>query len=150
VAESDVKLARDRFTRNFDLELGLYAIRLQPSTRTMGATVGQRGVVGFVDLEGAFSMAFETVCGSFFPPGRPGIWIRHPLGEGGCLPLEAALERLDLSVFFLEFVAEAPNFFAQFVNFRSGALKFLFGSGSGSSFGFVGHDSCIGKRSMKK
>jgi hypothetical protein len=114
-ADVNVELAMDRPARNLDLEL-LSDVRLFDITATVGAFVGQRRVVDFVDFLGRFAMSLGAVVLARFAARFVRLRFGWSLGErrglpfaGAALFFEQAREAFDLGAEFSDFAFEADT-----------------------------------------
>jgi hypothetical protein len=91
-AEVDVELAVDRLTGDLNLEL-LGDVCLVERPATVGASVWQRRLVGFIDLVGLRwqAVGFGAVLLAALASRLLGVGLRWSFGEGGGLTLAGAL-----------------------------------------------------------
>src|SRR5579884_2491789 len=105
-ADVNVELTVDRPTRDLDLVL-MVDVRLVDGTAAVGAGVGQRRLVGFVDLLGRLAMGLGAVVLARLAAGLLRLRLGRPLGEGRRLAfprpalfVEQASQVFDLSAEF--------------------------------------------------
>jgi hypothetical protein len=98
LADVDVKLPVDGFTRDLDLEL-LGNVRLVERAAAVGAGMGQGCFVNLVDLLGArrLPVGLATILLAGPAAGPLGLISRLALGEGGGLALAGAGRLVELA-----------------------------------------------------
>src|SRR5208282_1187536 len=88
-ADVNVELAVNRPAGNLDLIL-MVDVGLRQGTAAVRAGIGERCLVGFIDLLGRLAMGLGAVILAWFAAGLFRLRFGSPLGEGRCLAFARA------------------------------------------------------------